>query len=981
MATWVRNGTGTLPSAIDTNMTGTVELDNATAPGDFDPAAVNSVRIQYRTQIQSGSFTSPEDHTVLRTVDLTLNGVGLTIAEIGGANTDLDNATDPVDTDETDSSVNQAQTAAAWEGAELNPTDVAGALWWTDYNQNMGKDGVTIELVNVVVTIDYTAGGATTSGILNGGGSIASTVISNRTTVAGTLNGGGSIAETVATVRSAAVTLNGGGSLSSSQTAQQPSATTIVELKLDPGSAPFETGFGRTVKFIRMRTSSANLDDAEVTWALYQGTTLIVQTASFGLTQAFQTYFLPLTNGQESAITDWTDLRIRASLSDPTGDIGDYEIADMWLSYPEASAQPTAAGTLNGGGSISATVEHVGDADVTLNGGGSITAAADQVHSTTGVLNGGGSITAAFTKAVERTATLNGGGSITAVTDQVQSVAAELNGGGSISEAHAKAVDRVAELNGGGSITAAFAKAVERTATLNGGGSIAATAEKGSETKTTSGILNGGGSIAAAFAKAVERAAILNGGGSIAATTDMVQEAAVELNGGGSISAVVSSARENAETLNGGGSITGAASQERSVAATLHGGGSISATVSHAGTTASLLNGGGSITAAAEEKQSVAVELNGGGSIAPVVVSAREKAVTLNGGGSITAIATKDVAHEASGILNGGGSISATVASNRTSVAVELNGGGTVTAGDCVEISKAGITPTAYRTRFGVPGNAIDDDFDTEWTAENNGDTPWIKFDMGTDVRVSEIDYHNGEVPWGATGELNLQYSTDDVVWNLASIITSLNYNDIRLGWDAGNFTARYFRLIRLNWSMREIAFYTCNYIVGAHNTTAELNGGGSINATASQGDAHTAVAELNGGGSISATVETSTKPVTAVLNGGGSITWAVTGHHWTRSFPDLGEGLQGPALNGGGSIAATATPVVAPNVQAVLNGGGSITATISGGDRIYIKPGGSASPKGVAGRAKGGSNAGQAKVGGQSGKVSARNVSGRIKQ
>ena len=160
MATWVRNGTGTAPSATDADLTGTYELDNATAPGDFDVDAVNSVRFQYRVEIVSGTFASPEDHTVLRTVDLTLNGVGTAIAEIGGSNVDLDNGSDPIDTDLTDSSVTQGLTIGQWEGAELNPTDVAAVRNWTNYNQNMSKDGVNIQVTNVVVTIDYTPAAA-----------------------------------------------------------------------------------------------------------------------------------------------------------------------------------------------------------------------------------------------------------------------------------------------------------------------------------------------------------------------------------------------------------------------------------------------------------------------------------------------------------------------------------------------------------------------------------------------------------------------------------------------------------------------------------------------------------------------------------------------------------------------------------------------------------------------------------------------------
>jgi len=169
MALWVRNGTGSYPSNLDVAVTGTMELDNGTAPGAFDPAAVNSVRIQYDMEVVSGTFISPEDHTVLRTVELTLNGVGTAMASISGTPTDLDNGTSPISTDETDSSIGTGFSTAEWEGGELNPTDVAAVRNWTTYNQDMAKDGVTIAVAsspNVIVTIDYTPSSGDATAVL-----------------------------------------------------------------------------------------------------------------------------------------------------------------------------------------------------------------------------------------------------------------------------------------------------------------------------------------------------------------------------------------------------------------------------------------------------------------------------------------------------------------------------------------------------------------------------------------------------------------------------------------------------------------------------------------------------------------------------------------------------------------------------------------------------------------------------------------------
>ncbi len=147
MATWVRNGTGTAPSTTDANLIGTYELDNATAPGDFDPAAVNSVRIEYR--ITGASFVDDTWQNAARAL-LTLNGVGTTLATVDGNNQGgLGN--EFTDIDETDNSPNNGQSTAEWEGAELNPpTDYA------TYNAEMMPDGGTLTMSVLVITIDYT---------------------------------------------------------------------------------------------------------------------------------------------------------------------------------------------------------------------------------------------------------------------------------------------------------------------------------------------------------------------------------------------------------------------------------------------------------------------------------------------------------------------------------------------------------------------------------------------------------------------------------------------------------------------------------------------------------------------------------------------------------------------------------------------------------------------------------------------------------
>ena len=154
MATWTRNGTGTAPSASGVNVTGTYELDNATAPGDFDPDAVNSVRIQWTA---SATFPGDGDDTwTITAIALTLNGNGTHLADVTPSSTALNSGNTSQANDETDSSISTGFTAAQWEGAELNGAGAASPDEWVVFNQVMKGDGGTCTISAVTVTIDYT---------------------------------------------------------------------------------------------------------------------------------------------------------------------------------------------------------------------------------------------------------------------------------------------------------------------------------------------------------------------------------------------------------------------------------------------------------------------------------------------------------------------------------------------------------------------------------------------------------------------------------------------------------------------------------------------------------------------------------------------------------------------------------------------------------------------------------------------------------
>ena len=156
MATWVRQGTGTAPSSTDADLTGVYELDNATAPGDFDPAGVTAVRFEYTI---TGANFGPSSDTWddFHRANLNRNGAGSALVQVNGSPDTNGNENVGVDTDETGTTILGGPSTADWEGAELGPTS-GGA--YTLFNQDMGPDGGVQTMSALVITITYTPTGS-----------------------------------------------------------------------------------------------------------------------------------------------------------------------------------------------------------------------------------------------------------------------------------------------------------------------------------------------------------------------------------------------------------------------------------------------------------------------------------------------------------------------------------------------------------------------------------------------------------------------------------------------------------------------------------------------------------------------------------------------------------------------------------------------------------------------------------------------------
>lgn len=164
MATWVRTNTGTLPSATDADLTGSVALGNQFPPADFNPDSVNSVRIEATVAVTSGTFQAggAEKHDVHHALEF---GVPIfLLASVDGADGILDDGTNggsSSSVDQTDSTIPGGATELQWRISEVEPQDVGGVRRWTTFTQSKGADGVTVAVTSVTVTIDYSPAGPT----------------------------------------------------------------------------------------------------------------------------------------------------------------------------------------------------------------------------------------------------------------------------------------------------------------------------------------------------------------------------------------------------------------------------------------------------------------------------------------------------------------------------------------------------------------------------------------------------------------------------------------------------------------------------------------------------------------------------------------------------------------------------------------------------------------------------------------------------
>jgi hypothetical protein len=130
-------------------LVGPADLSNDTAPSDFDPAGINSVRFQWTL---SHTGTISDDSWSINSTEIETTG-GTQLADVASSGT-MNSGTPSVTIDLTDNSPNNGASVADWEGAQFNGI-TAGSV--AGFTQNMGPDGAAARILasSVTITIDY----------------------------------------------------------------------------------------------------------------------------------------------------------------------------------------------------------------------------------------------------------------------------------------------------------------------------------------------------------------------------------------------------------------------------------------------------------------------------------------------------------------------------------------------------------------------------------------------------------------------------------------------------------------------------------------------------------------------------------------------------------------------------------------------------------------------------------------------------------
>jgi hypothetical protein len=110
-----------------------------------------------------------------------------------------------------------------------------------------------------------------------------------------------------------------------------------------------------------------------------------------------------------------------------------------------------------------------------------------------------------------------------------------------------------------------------------------------------------------------------------------------------------------------------------------------------------------------------------------------------------------------------------------------------------VEVTPTGASVTASTDDGNVPGNAVDNNLATRWSA--NGDGQWIRFDLGTSRKVAfvKVAAYLGNT---RQNRFDLQLSTTGTAWTTVFSGMSSGTSTAEQTFDFTDTSARYVRYL-----------------------------------------------------------------------------------------------------------------------------------------------------------------------------------------
>lgn len=349
-----------------------------------------------------------------------------------------------------------------------------------------------------------------------------------------------------------------------------------------------------------------------------------------------------------------------------------------------------ASSTLGGAGTINGAITDVIPVGSLLNGAGTITGAIANILPIGSILAGSGSLSGSIFTIIPTNSLLNGIGNINATTIGFDLASVNLVGVGTLSSNISNVIPVSTILNGFGTIVAGIIGNVDTSAFLAGFGTLNGNI---SNIIPVSTVLNGSGLLTTNADQLDPVGALLSAAGSLTASIGMVAPVGASVAGTGTLASEILWTAIIASNLSGVGVIQAGISDVIPVNTSLGGFATLDGTISNIVPLAANLNGAGTESGNALETTLISAFLNGAGDLAVDAFDILPVGSAVNGTGIISCDAVINgapVTYTIASALDGVGSLTGSV--NQTLVISSAEQGAATLNAVAITIVSAGVS-------------------------------------------------------------------------------------------------------------------------------------------------------------------------------------------------------------------------------------------------------------------------------------------------